>query len=142
MGNLNIEESERLTLDTHILLWYLEGIKLESDQIQIIEKFRINNNLYISAISFWEIAMLHNKGKVVFSIPLTEWINKVLSIEGLKLIELSTNILIESCNLPKFEHKDPADRMIIASSRSLNSYLMTMDQRIINYSKKGYLKIV
>jgi PIN domain nuclease of toxin-antitoxin system len=51
-------------------------------------------------------------------------------------------ILVQSCNLPAYPHKDAADRMIIASSRAINSYLMTADQEIIDYANKGYLKVL
>lgn len=134
--------SEKLILDTHILLWYCDGVNLSEEQIQRIESFRMKNQLYISAITIWEIAMLYNKGKVIFSIPLNEWVNKILSVEGLNVIELSNSILIESCSLPNFKHKDPADRMIIASTRADNAYLFTFDQKIIDYGNKGYLKLL
>ncbi|KJV81107.1 PIN domain protein [Rickettsia hoogstraalii str. RCCE3] len=131
-----------LILDTHILIWYAEGIKLSKHQIELIEKAREHNMLYISAISIWEVAMLENKGKIVLSISLNDWINKLLSIPGLNLIDLSVSVLIESCFLPNYEHKDPADRFIIASTRNNNSYLFTCDQKIIEYANLGYLKII
>lgn len=133
---------ESLVLDTHILIWYLEGVKLSNSQIKIIDKVRENNMLYISAISIWEITMLENKGKIALSITLSDWIDKLLSIPGLKLIDLSIPILIQSCFLPHYEHKDIADRFIIASARSSNSQLLTIDKRIINYANLGYLKVV
>lgn len=46
---------EKLVLDTHILIWYLEGIELSLPQIKLIETQRSLNQLYISAISIWEI---------------------------------------------------------------------------------------
>ncbi|MCC8483820.1 MAG: type II toxin-antitoxin system VapC family toxin [Rickettsia endosymbiont of Labidopullus appendiculatus] len=133
---------ERLTLDTHVLIWYTEGINLSKEQVKIIEQVRQASNLYVSAISIWETTMLINKAKIAISINLDEWIDKITSIPGLNLINLSIPILIQSCTLPKYEHKDPADRMIIASARSINSHLMTFDQKIINYADNGYLKVI
>jgi PIN domain nuclease of toxin-antitoxin system len=138
----NKQEITILTLDTHTLLWYVEGITLKPKEVNLIEDARKQNQLYISAISLWEIAMLSSKGKIVFSIALNEWVDQVLKIKGLNLIELSPAVLIESCQLPHFENKDPADRIIISASRSINSRLMTFDQRILDYSSKGYLKTV
>lgn len=140
--NNNNEEVEKLTLDTHILLWYVEGMNLSESQVRIIESARVKGNLYISTISIWEIALLCSKGKIVLSIPLNEWISKLLAIPGLNLIELSPTILVESCSLPNFEHKDPADRFIISTVRSINSHLMSFDQKIIDYANSGYLKIL
>lgn len=133
---------DKITLDTHALIWYMEGIKLPDKQVSLIDQARSDNALFISAISIWEIAMLAGKGKIAFSVSLNDWVDNTLSIPGINVIELSILVLIESCNLPHFEHKDPADRLIIASARSINSYLMTFDQKIIGYGNQGYLKII
>lgn len=138
----NINNFESLILDTHILIWYVEGIKLSESQIKLIDKAREENILYISAISIWEITMLENKGKIALSVSLDEWINKLLSMPGLHLINLSVSILMQSCLLPHYDHKDPADRFIISSSRTSNSHLLTFDQKIIEYANLGYLKII
>jgi PIN domain nuclease of toxin-antitoxin system len=135
-------DSKQLILDTHVLIWYMEGIKLSNKQVTLIDKIREENNLYVSAISIWEISMLAKKDKIAFSISLTEWIDNVLSMPGLNLIDLSVAILTESCDLPNYKHKDPADRLIIASNRSINAYLMTFDQKIIDYANQGYIRIV
>ncbi len=134
-------DSKQLILDTHVLIWYMEGIKLSNKQVTLIDKIREENNLYVSAISIWEISMLAKKDKIAFSISLTEWIDNVLSMPGLNLIDLSVAILMESCDLPNYKHKDPADRFIIASNRSINAYLMTFDQKIIDYANQGYIRI-
>ena len=140
----NISNNQNaILLDTHILVWYLEGDnRLEKKYIDAIEQARKQNKLYISAISAWEIAMLAEKERVVLSVTLSEWIEKALSIEGLSLIELSTNILIESCQLPHYPHKDPADRMILATSRHHSISLMTFDHKMIEYANKGYLTLI
>ncbi|WP_341789675.1 type II toxin-antitoxin system VapC family toxin [Rickettsia endosymbiont of Polydrusus tereticollis] len=142
MTNVEINDSESLILDTHILIWYVEGIELSESQIGLIEKAREKNMLCISAISIWEIAMLESKGRIALSVSLADWIDKLLSIPGLNLIDLSVSVLIQSCFLTHYEHKDPADRFIIASARANNSYLLTFDQKIIQYANLGYLKIV
>lgn len=133
---------EKLTLDTHVLIWYIEGIRLTQNQINVIENARRKGCLYISTISIWEIAMLANKDKIAFAISLNEWIDQVLITPGLNLIDLTIPILTQSCELLHYPHKDPADRLIITSSRYINSHLMTFDQKIIDYAAAGYLKIV
>jgi PIN domain nuclease of toxin-antitoxin system len=135
-----VMQIDKLILDTHILIWFLEGIKLSEDQITVIENARSKHQLFVSSISIWEIAMLLKQNKIVLSISLNEWLNKLECIPGLGISDLSASILVESCNLPNYEHKDPADRMIIASSRSLGAHLMTHDQKILDYAKEGYLK--
>lgn len=139
--SFSIVEPQRLVLDTHILIWYVEGIKLTEEHIDLIEKSRTARQLYISAISVWEIAMLASKGRIVINIPIKEWVERVVTNLDINLIDLSPDILIESSLLPNYEYKDPADRMIIASVRSTNSQLMTFDQKIIDYANIGYLKL-
>ena len=134
--------TNKLILDTHIIIWYIEGINLDKEQVKLIDDAQKNNELYVSAISIWEIALLASKGKITFSVNINEWINNLLKIPGLNLIDLSIAILIESCNLANLQHKDPADRMIIASTRNLNAQLMTVDKKITEYAEKGYLKVV
>jgi len=51
MTDIEASNQEGLILDTHILIWYVEGIKLSEAQIELIEKIRAKNKLYISAIS-------------------------------------------------------------------------------------------
>ena len=48
LDNLLDSKIDKLLLDTHVLIWYLEGIKLSDDQVKEIEKARNNNGLYIS----------------------------------------------------------------------------------------------
>jgi len=134
-------EVEKLIIDTHILIWYTEGTNLSEAQIQLIDHMREKASLYISAISIWEIALLVSRDRIALSISLDEWIKKITSIQGLNVMDLSVPILTQSCILPNYEYKDPADRMIIASARSMNAILMTLDQKIIDYADKGYLKI-
>lgn len=134
--------TNKLILDTHIIIWYIEGINLNKEQIKIIDDYQKNNSLYISAISIWEISMLASKNKITFSVSLKEWIDSLLSIPGLNLVNLSPSILIESCNLTNLDHKDPADRMIISTARNLNAHLMTADQKILDYAKQGHLKVI
>ena len=137
----NVKE-EKILLDTHILIWYAEGINLSTNQIGLIENTRKKKELYISAISIWEITMLANRSKLIFSIDIHDWIKKLLSTLGLELIDLSVPILIQSCELPNYPHRDPADRMIIATSRINNIALMTLDRKIIDYGKEGYFKLI
>ena len=137
----NTPEIDKLILDTHILIWYIEGINLSEPQVELIDKMREKSSLYISAISIWEIALLVSKERIALSIDIDEWIQRVASITGLNLMDLSIPILTQSCTLLNYEHKDPADRMIIASARSINAHLITLDQKIIDYADKGYLKI-
>lgn len=133
---------QNVILDTHMLLWYETGTRLDENQVEIIKKASNQNKLYVCAITFWEIATLFNKKKISFAIDLKQWVNKTIQMSGMNIINLSPHILLKSCCLPNYEHKDPADRIIIAASREYNAHLMTADKQILEYSKKGYLKTI
>ena len=122
-----------ILLDTHIWLWYLTGDKrLKQNISKIIDRSKRKNEAYISSISIWEVCKLNEKGKIKFSLPLRTWIKAAIT-KGILVHELSIDIYLESCCLPGTFHGDPADQMIVATSRIMNSKLITYDDKIINY---------
>lgn len=129
-----------LLLDTHIFLWLMRGdLSLtEETKAQITEAAK-TNILAISAISVWEIAMLATRQRITLHQPVRDWIHNALKAPGLILLELTTDILCESTLLPGELHKDPADRMIIATARIHNALLLTRDENILHYANQGYL---
>ena len=122
-----------ILLDTHIWVWYLSQDKrLNKNTIKIIDRFKRKNEAYLSSISIWEVCKLHEKEKIKFSLPLRSWLNAAIT-KGILVKELSLDIYLESCNLPGSFHNDPADQLIVATSRLLNYRLITQDKKIINY---------
>jgi len=133
-----------LILDTHIWIWAINGDEKiqKSGFLNQIQKSVKNNNIFISAISLWEVAMLVSKGRLKLSENTLEWINNASSAPGLSIQPLTPEIAFESTILPDNFHGDPADRLIVATTRVLNATLLTFDQEIIEYSKKGYVNIL
>lgn len=58
---------------------------------------------------------------------------------GLQLLELSPEILIESVRLPGDMHRDPSDRMLVATARVHGLTLITGDKQILRYAAAGHL---
>lgn len=132
-----------IIIDTHIFVWFMEGTNnLSSKEIKLINKIINSSQIIISAISFWEIAMLEKLKKISISIPIKDWINKAISQKGIKIAGLDIDILIESVYLPGNFHKDPADRMIVATSRIKEIPLLTHDTRIIKYGQEGHVQLI
>jgi len=133
-----------LILDTHIWIWAINGDEKiqRSGFLNQIQKSVKNNNIFISAISLWEVAMLVSKGRLKLSENTLEWINNASSAPGLSIQPLTPEIAFESTILPDNFHGDPADRLIVATARVRNATLLTFDQEIIKYSKKGYVNIL
>ncbi|MCP4353921.1 MAG: type II toxin-antitoxin system VapC family toxin [Desulfobacterales bacterium] len=122
-----------ILLDTHIWIWWVDGNRLLKDwQKQIIQENE-SEGLGISAISCWEVAKLVEIGKLRLACPVEEWMEMALAYPGVQLLELTPQIAIESTKLPGDFHKDPADQMIVATARKHDIYLLTADDKILNY---------
>lgn len=133
-----------LLLDTHIWLWYMEGVKgaLSSTVIAEIDSARSEHRLFVSAISVWEIGMLFAKGRITLSSPLNQWVSDSLTNANLRLQPLDADIALESTLLPGDPHGDPADRFLVATARVKNLRLVTHDLKIIGYGKAGYVQVI
>jgi PIN domain nuclease of toxin-antitoxin system len=70
------------------------------------------------------------------------WVNEALTKPGISLMPLTSEIAIESSNLPGNLHGDPADRIIAATARAWNATLLTKDQRLIEYSRQRHLRVL
>ena len=98
-----------IVLDTHIWVWWAHGHKQLSDtQAGAIVANEIDT-IGVSAISSWEIAKLVEYGRLELPCSLREWFEQALSYPGIRLLELTPEIAIESTRLPGEFHRDPAD---------------------------------
>ena len=129
-------------IDTHLWIWLQSGNTehLKPKQVRWIEDELQKRNLFVSAVSIWEIANLSVKGKISLGTSVTAWVNEGLEDGGLQLLDLSADILIESTQLPGDLHRDPADRMLIATARQHGLTLLTYDTLILKYSEQGHLR--
>lgn len=133
-----------LLLDTHIWLWFAEGnaSRLPSASVRKLDDARKEDGLLVSAISVWEIGVLHAKGRVQLSAPLRDWVNNALAPAGISLLPLDAETASESTLLPGEPHGDPADRLLIAAARTKSIILATRDEHIIDYGKAGYVRVL
>ena len=89
--------------------------------------------LYISSISAFEIALKFKLGKLILPKPPNEWYKMAMDLHGINEIPVSSDIAILSAELP-FIHKDPCDRMIIATALKNRLKIITPDKIIPEYS--------
>lgn len=120
-------------LDTHVVLWWLGDQRhLSRKQRQVLESASADLPLLVSDISLWEIATLHSLGRIRLSIPLREWLNKAVAPPLVRRQGISPAIAAEVAALPESFHRDPADRILVATARVLGATLLTQDRRIID----------
>ena len=96
----------------------------------------------VPAISIWEIAQLEATRRLQLSVDVRAWVGRALAFPGVRLTGLTPAIAIESTRLPGALHRDPADRILIATARLMGAALVTRDERILGYAKKGHVKVV
>ncbi|MFQ5667417.1 MAG: type II toxin-antitoxin system VapC family toxin [Candidatus Binatia bacterium] len=130
----------RLLLDTHVLIWLSEGLEeLRPSARRVVERGAARDGLAVSAISFWEVAMLEQRRRLSLSTPLPEWRRRVLEAPGITEAVVSGDIAIEAVQLPGELHADPADRILVATARVLGLRLVTRDERLIAYGRAGHV---
>ena len=122
-------------LDTHVLLWWVNGSDLlsEAAETAIRTSLKKDDEILVSTITAWEVAMLIEKERLILSMDVENWFDEVAQIEGVRFIPVDNEIAIKSTVLPGEFHKDPADRMIVATARKLSVPLLTADQKISEY---------
>lgn len=133
-------ELRLLLLDTHVWIWFmLASPELATGGRTAINRAAASGQLRIAAISLWEAALLASRGRVALGRPLAQWIGEAVSAPGLAIEPLLPQIAVEACGLPEAFHRDPADRMIVATARVTGAVLMTRDRQILDYAARGHL---
>jgi PIN domain nuclease of toxin-antitoxin system len=121
-----------LFLDTHVLLWWVsKDGRLSATQRRAISRESKRGPLLVAGITLWEIAMLNDLGRIRLDLPLREWLTRAVAPPLVQLVNLSPAIAAEVAALPADFHRDPADRIIVASARVFGATLLTQDKRIV-----------
>jgi len=123
-----------IVLDTHAWAWFVSNPELLSKKAKkTIERAVVDNNVFISSISAWEVALLTSKKRLLLSMEVADWIKKSEMLPFVNFIPVDNSIAVKSVNLPQPFHSDPADCIIIATAISLGASLITKDERILKY---------
>lgn len=121
----------RLLLDTHVLLWSaLEPERLTSTARAALEDGE--NEVFVSAVSAWEIAIKQSLGKLELARPAEQWLPKVLRTSGFEPLDVTLASALRVRALP-WHHRDPFDRLLIAQALEENLTLVTSDGMLDGY---------
>ena len=119
-----------IVLDTHVLVWVDAGAaELGEGAAGLIDREFSTDGVGVSAISFWEVAMLVAKERLVVGKPLLRWREELLAA-GLCELPVDGRLGIEAADLSNF-HGDPADRLVVATALKLGCSLVTADRQIL-----------
>ena len=124
-----------IVLDTHALVWWASGStqQLSSKALRAIEKEQRGGEIIVSSISSWELAMLTERGRLALAMEISPWLALVAQIERLRFVPVDNTIALASVALPGDFHKDPADRIIVATARALGAPVLSADEKIRSY---------
>ncbi len=119
-----------LLLDTHIWVWsVLEPRRLSARLLKELAK--PEHQLWLSAVSVWELQMLVHKNRVELNEETDAWVSKTLSLLQLNEapVTIEVALAVPSVNI---SHGDPADQLLAASAKVYGLTLVTADERLLN----------
>lgn len=120
-----------ILLDTHVLVWLAEANqRLGPVALKQINKAFQGGKVYVSAISYWEIGMLVEKGRIRMDLDLAVWRNDYIK-QGLNEVSVTGEIGIKAAGFQQF-HGDPADRIIAATALQNSLTLFTADKKLLD----------
>ena len=141
---MSADENRTLLLDTHLWVWYVEHQPKHFARriTPLVERAVQRGDVVVSAISIWEIAQLEALRRLELSVDVRTWVARALAFPGVRLKGLSPSIAIESTRLPGQPHRDPADRILIATARLIGAALVTCDEAVLTYAKTGHVRVI
>jgi PIN domain nuclease of toxin-antitoxin system len=122
-----------LVLDTHVLIWAHMGVRIPSKVQRRIAAAGKANELFISAITPWEIALGARRQRIKIAGDVLEWIQDALDALSVLVASLEPAIAVDAVELG-WDHADPSDRMIVATARRLGASLVTADAAILEFA--------
>lgn len=125
--------SEIIVLDTHIWFWMMTQ-ELERFPAQWQDEIDTASRVGVSPVSCYEVALANSRGRLELPCAADEWFEAALEPAGIELLPLTADIAFRAVNLSPV-HKDPFDRMIIATALSYNAKLASVDGVFAQYDE-------
>ena len=137
-------------LDTHALLWLVNGAAAADDAITAISDAQRERMLFVSAMSGWELSVAAQKAPGpgrpdLGGQPAHQWFRAALKLTGAKLAPMTQAISFEAAEVPTiYSRRDPGDCFLIATARMRGLPLVTRDRAICDLARDrpDYLAVV
>jgi PIN domain nuclease of toxin-antitoxin system len=133
-----------ILLDTHVWIWMVEGdrSRLGRKAAQTIERASRRAGVLVSAMSVWEVALLAARGRIRLAHRIEDWVAQALRAPGVRLVDLTPEIAMESGRLSATAPGDPVDWTLLASARALGARLATCDGRLLAFGAAGHVGVL
>ncbi len=116
-----------IVLDTHALLWWaLEPERLSGTAAAVCAEMERDGTGIVSSISFWELAVKVARKKLELPLEVGELVARIEATGAVEIVAVDTAIWLDSVALP-WAHRDPADRMIVATARRRGARVLSKD---------------
>jgi PIN domain nuclease of toxin-antitoxin system len=131
----------KLLLDTCAIIWIASNEPIRPEAKSAIDAaVSGDHKVRVSPISAWELGLLSAKGRMPTAMPPSTMFRDVAMAEGVAVEALSPDVLIASSFLPGALHRDPADRILIATARAQGLTIVTRDRVILDYAEQGHVR--
>ena len=130
-----------LLLDTCALIWLFGGMHMSATARAAIEDAADADAVFVSAVSLWKIGSVARRPSPPITVEPdpTSWLESVLALPGVRPAFLSLQAALHAAFLPEPFHRDPADRLVVATARLLRAAVVTVDARILAYGRAGHV---
>ncbi|OFW12869.1 MAG: hypothetical protein A3F70_09375 [Acidobacteria bacterium RIFCSPLOWO2_12_FULL_67_14] len=119
-------------LDTHAWVWWVGRVgRLSRTLVTALDSFPADKRPFLCDISLWEVATLVARGRLSLTQPLPEWLEAAAHPRTVSILSITPEIAADVARLPNTFHRDPADRLIVATCRVMELPLLTRDRRIL-----------
>ncbi len=122
----------KLLLDTHSFLWFVQGSSRLSAKARLLIE-ELSNEIFVSIISLWEIAIKVNQGKLRLDQPLSVFVPRHLTANRIELLDIAFDHVLAVSNMP-LHHRDPFDRMLVAQALVDNLGIVSVDTALDAYA--------
>jgi PIN domain nuclease of toxin-antitoxin system len=130
-----------LLLDTCATIWMSNDQPLAPKFLDELQRVReVGETIYVSPITAWEIGLLVSRGRINMQMSPERWFARLMEAPGLSLAEMPPSVLIASSSLPGRLHRDPADRIVAATSREFGYRIVTRDRPLLEYAEQGHIQ--
>ena len=131
-----------ILLDTCAAIWVVEDAPLSRGALDLLAAAAdAEVSIYVSPISAWEVGLLVARARLKLLLTPQRWFQRLLEAPGVRLADMSPELLIASSFLPGEPPRDPADRIIVATARDCGATLMTRDRALLKYGEQGHIRI-
>ena len=134
-------------LDTCVVIWLANGEYLPQTALDAIVYAGLADGIFVSTASAWEIGLLSRPRpnlppSVVCGPDPKTWFARFLAGPNIKEAQITPGIAIDASYLPGDFHRDPMDRLIVATARHRGMPIVTSNRKIIAYAEAGYVNVI